>query len=145
MVSAYIRAEISTPPLFHCLSLIIDNYWIFSENIFARRNRSLQPGLFTRLEMLHILSISDVLKSSGVNIKDPRTLIILSTPKGNIDLLEKDSYPAIEPDRIYLWKWGEFLGSFFKNPNKPLVVSNACISGLLAILIGSRLIKGRQV
>jgi len=100
-----------------------------------------QSSLFTRLEMLHILSISDVLKSSGVNIKDPRTLIILSTTKGNIDLLEKDSYPAIEPDRIYLWKLGEFLESFFNNPNKPLVVSNACISGMLAILIGSRLIK----
>lgn len=101
----------------------------------------LQLGLFTRLEMLHILSISDVLKSSGVDIKDPRTLIILSTTKGNIDLLEKDSYPAIEPDRIYLWKLGEFLESFFNNSNRPLVVSNACISGMLAILIGSRLIK----
>jgi len=101
----------------------------------------LQPGSFTHLEMLHILSISDVLKSSGVNIKDPRTLIILSTTKGNIDLLEKDSYPVIEPDRIYLWKLAEFLQHFFGNPNKPLVVSNACISGVLAILIGSRLIK----
>jgi len=101
----------------------------------------LQPSSFTRLEMLHILSISDVLKSSGVNIKDPRTLIILSTTKGNIDLLEKDRYPVIEPDRIYLWKLAEFLQHFFGNPNKPLVVSNACISGVLAILIGSRLIQ----
>jgi 3-oxoacyl-[acyl-carrier-protein] synthase I len=100
-----------------------------------------QSSLFTRLEMLHILSISDVLKSSGVDIKDPRTLIILSTTKGNIDLLEKDSYPATEPDRIYLWKLGQFLESFFNNPNKPLVVSNACISGMLAILIGSRLLE----
>ncbi len=109
---------------------------------YLRRTKpDFQSSLFTRLEMLHILSISDVLKNSGVNIKDPRTLIILSTTKGNIDLLEKDRYPAIEPNRIYLWKLGEFLASFFGHPNKPVVVSNACISGMLAILIGSRLIE----
>jgi 3-oxoacyl-[acyl-carrier-protein] synthase-1 len=101
----------------------------------------LHPGSFTRLEMLHILSIAEVLKSSGVNIKDPRTLIMLSTTKGNIDLLEKDRYPLIEPDRIYLWKLAQFFQHFFGNPNKPLVVSNACISGVLVILIASRLIQ----
>jgi 3-oxoacyl-[acyl-carrier-protein] synthase-1 len=107
----------------------------------SKRKPDLQPDSFTRSEMLHILSISDVLKNSGVNIRDPRTLIILSTLKGNMDLLKKDHLPAIEPDRVYLWKWGEFLGSFFNSSNKPLVVSNACASGLLAIIIGSRLIK----
>jgi 3-oxoacyl-[acyl-carrier-protein] synthase-1 len=91
--------------------------------------------------MLHILSMAEVLEDSRVNITDPRTLIILSTTKGNIDLLEKDRYPLIEPDRIYLWKLAEFLGHFFGNPNKPLVVSNACISGVQGILIASRLIQ----
>ncbi len=100
-----------------------------------------QAGGFTRLEKMHLLSISEVLKSSRVDIRDPRTLIILSTTKGNIDLLEKDRYPAIEPTRLYLWKLAQVLQSFFDNPNTPLVISNACISGLLAILIGSRLIK----
>jgi 3-oxoacyl-[acyl-carrier-protein] synthase-1 len=122
---------------------LVDNRQLLNlfREYLSKTKTDFQSSLFTRLEMLHILSISDVLKSSGVNIKDPRTLIILSTTKGNIDLLEKDNYPAIGPDRIYLWKLGEFLGSFFNNPNKPLVVSNACISGMLAILIGSRLIK----
>ena len=122
---------------------LVDNRQLLDlfRKYLCKTKPDLESSLFTRLEMLHILSISDVLKSSGVNIKDPRTLIILSTTKGNIDLLEKDSYTAIEPDRIYLWKLGEFLESFFNNPNKPLVVSNACISGMLAILIGSRLIK----
>jgi 3-oxoacyl-[acyl-carrier-protein] synthase-1 len=113
----------------------------FFREYLSKAKPGLQLDLFTRSEMLHILSISDVLKNSGVNIKDPGTLIILSTIKGNIDLLEKDRLSAIEPDRVYLWKWGEFLGSFFNSPNKPLVVSSACVSGLLAILIGSRLIK----
>jgi len=101
----------------------------------------LVPGSFTALERMHILSIAGVLKQSGVNIRDPRTLFVLSTTKGNIDLLEKDRYPSVEPDRIYLWKLAEFLAHFFGNPNKPLVVSNACISGVVGILIASRLIQ----
>ena len=102
----------------------------------------LQLDSFTRSEMLHILSIADVLKSSGLDITDSRTLIILATLKANMDLIgETKRPPTIESDRVYLWKWGEFLGSFFNASNRPLVVSNACISGLLAILIGSRLIK----
>jgi len=107
----------------------------------SKAKPDLQLDSFTRSEMLHILSISDVLKNSGVDITNSRTLIILSTLKGNNDLLGKDRLPEIEPDRVYLWKWGEFLGSFFSSPNKPLVVSSACVSGLLAILIGSRLIR----
>jgi len=107
-----------------------------------KTNPDLQLDSFTRSEMLHILSISDVLKNSGVNITDSRTLIILATLKGNMDLIGgKNRPPAIEPDRVYLWKWSEFLGSFFNSSNKPVVVSNACVSGLLAIIIGSRLIK----
>ncbi len=102
---------------------------------------NLELNSFTRSEMLHILSISNVLKNSGVDITDSRTLIILSTLKGNMDLLNKDRLPAIDPDRVYLWKWGEFLGSFFNTSSRPIVVSSACVSGSLAILIGSRLIK----
>src|SRR5512139_659153 len=47
-------------------------------DLFREYLRKTKPDLrldsFTRSEMLHILSISDVLKNSGVNIKDPRTL-----------------------------------------------------------------------
>ncbi|HMK64516.1 MAG TPA: beta-ketoacyl synthase N-terminal-like domain-containing protein [Thermodesulfobacteriota bacterium] len=100
-----------------------------------------RPENYTRLEMLHILSISKVLKQSAVNIRSPKTLIIMATTKGNIDLLEKGRYPHIGQERLYLWKLAETVQLFFGAPNKPLVVSNACISGLLAILIGSRLIK----
>jgi len=117
-------------------------------NLFREHLLSTKPGLnpdgFTRSEMLHILSISEILKSSGVDIRAPQTLIILSTLKGNMDLLKKEQLPSIDPGRVYLWKWAEFLGSFFKTSNKPVVVSNACISGLLSILIGSRLIQARR-
>lgn len=139
-IRPYAGGKLSPGPV--PLSLVDDQQL---ENLFrpflSKGKPVLQAGLFTRLEMLHILSISEVIHNSGVNIKDPRTLMILSTTKGNIDLLEKDRYPAIEPDRLYLWRLAELLRTYFGNPNKPLVVSNACISGVLAILVGSRLIK----
>jgi 3-oxoacyl-[acyl-carrier-protein] synthase I len=139
-ISPYPGGDLSPTPV--ALSLIDFQHLEALFRAFLVKNPSaLQADRFTRLEKLHILSISEVLKGSGVNIKDPRTLIILSTTKGNIDLLEKDRYPAIEPERLYLWKLAELLQTFFGNPNKPLVVSNACISGVLAILVGARLIK----
>lgn len=100
-----------------------------------------QAGIYTDLEMMHILSIKDVLRKSDIDIKSKRSLIILSTTKGNIDLLEpgkKGNYPE---ERIYLWGLAKMLQKFFGNPNTPLVVSNACISGVLAMVIGSRLIR----
>jgi 3-oxoacyl-[acyl-carrier-protein] synthase-1 len=139
-ISIYPGGNLSPTPV--PLSLVDSQQLLDLFREYLRKKKpDLQLDLFTRSEMLHILSISDVLKSSGMDITDPRTLIILSTLKGNMDLLEKNRLPAIEPDRVYLWKWGEFLGSFFDTPNKPLVVSSACVSGSLAILIGSRLIK----
>jgi 3-oxoacyl-[acyl-carrier-protein] synthase-1 len=140
-ISVYPGGNLSPAPV--PLSLV-DNRQLmdlFQEYLYKTKP-DLQLDLFNRSEMLHIISISDVLKSSGVDITDSRTLIVLSTLKGNMDLIRGNScVPAIDLGRVYLWKWGEFLGSYFNSSNKPIVVSNACISGVLAILIGSRLIK----
>jgi len=140
-ISIYPGGNLSPTPV--PLSLVDNRQLLdlFREYLYKTKP-DLQLDFFTRSEMLHILSIADVLKSSEINVKDPRTLIILSTLKGNMDLIGGNiCVPAIELDRVYLWKWGEFLGSFFNSSNTPIVVSNACISGVLAILIGSRLIK----
>ena len=94
---------------------------------------------FTRVEKMLILSITDALKQTTIDITDPQTLIIISSTKGNIDLLGEEHH--FGKDRIYLWKMAEVVAGFFKNPNTPLVVSNACISGLLAILVAKRLLE----
>lgn len=100
--------------------------------------------LFTKLEKLSILSIEDVLDQSGVSLSDPKTLLVYSTTKGNIDLLDssvKHSFPA---ERTYLSVMANKIGKYFNAINKPLVLSNACISGLLAIITAQRLIKAGQ-
>lgn len=88
---------------------------------------------FTKLEMMLIVSIYKALKKTDIDIESSRTAIILSTTKGNIDLLSGSKYGNYEVNRVLLWRLGEVIQEFFKNPNKVVVISNACISGLLAI------------
>ena len=95
---------------------------------------------FTRLEKIFILSISDALAANSADPRDPRTIFVFSTTKGNIDLLESARRLLFEPDRIHLWRMAEVITHFFDNPNKPVIISNACISGSAAIIAASRLI-----
>ena len=94
----------------------------------------------TKLEQLSILSIQDVINQSGINPKDNRTLLIYSTTKGNIDILE-NSYKNIDSKRVYLPVFAKHLQSYFQLAHTPVVLSNACISGILAIIIAKRFIE----
>jgi len=100
---------------------------------------------FTRLEKLLILSIQDVLKqNSKIDITSTKTLLILSTTKGNIDLLDANMAAKFDKKRLYLWETAHVIARYFKNPNIPFVVSNVCVSGVIAIIIANRLLKQEQ-
>ena len=63
---------------------------------------------------------------SGINLQDADTIFILSTTKGdNLDLLT----PAQQ------------IAQHFGNPNAPIVVSNACTSGVCAQITAMRLLE----
>jgi 3-oxoacyl-[acyl-carrier-protein] synthase I len=94
------------------------------------------PGSFTDFEQLAICSVKKALKTTGFDPKDPRTLFILSTTKGNIDLLRND--PSSK--KLMLWNTANLIGDFFGFIN-PLVVSQACISGIQALIVATRLIR----
>lgn len=96
---------------------------------------------FTRLEKMLIISINEALEKANIEISSPKTLIILSTTKGNIDLLEQEKKKQFEPERIMLWRLGQVIGTFFGNPNAVVVLSNACISGVLAINTAAMMIS----
>jgi len=99
------------------------------------------PVQYTRFEQLAICSLHDALSRSDVDPADPGTLFILSTTKGSIDLLEKEKENKFGQDRIHLWNAARLIQRFFTFRNEPLVISNACISGVQAILTGARLIS----
>jgi 3-oxoacyl-[acyl-carrier-protein] synthase-1 len=98
---------------------------------------------YTRLEKMCLLSIKNVIEQTGINLQDKNSLLILATTKGNIDVLE-NAYKNISSKRAYLPEFAKTIGDFFKCVNSPLVVSNACISGLLATIIAARFIENKN-
>ncbi len=99
---------------------------------------------YTRLEKIFILSIADVIEKSGVDVKSENTLLIISTTKGNINLLEEENYGGFSEKRLLLSEMANQVAHYFGMKSAPLVVSNACISGVLAIITAQRLIRSGQ-
>lgn len=89
----------------------------------------------TRFEMITSMAIADLLARSSIPVDE--TLFILSSTKGNIGFLEEGK--ALHP-RIHLHSTAEFLAQRF-GFKKSLVVSNACISGVMALIVGKRMIE----
>lgn len=91
----------------------------------------------TRFEKMAILSVYNAIENTNINPSNSRTAFILSTTKGNVDLLEKTN----SDERLFLWHSAQVVAKFFKNENEPLVVSNACISGVTAAIVAKRMLK----
>ncbi|MDR0395020.1 MAG: beta-ketoacyl synthase [Tannerella sp.] len=93
---------------------------------------------YTKLEKASIVSVAEALKNTGIDPADKRVLFVLSTTKGNIFLLDENEREGYEHDRIFLWRSAELIAGFFGNPNQPVVISNACISGASAMIAAQR-------
>ena len=96
---------------------------------------------YTKFEELLIASIAEVLEQSDVDPASEKTMLIISTTKGNISLLETEVYNESLRKRMALYTSADLIAKHFHFVNKPLIVSNACISGALAIVTGMRLIR----
>lgn len=111
---------------------------ISSEEIAERFSKIGNPQDFTKLEQLMILSLNDVIRRWDQPL-DETVGLLLSTTKGNIDVLEKES--EFPHSRAYLDELGKIIGDFFGFKSEPVVVSNACVSGILSLSVAKRLIE----
>lgn len=99
---------------------------------------SLNTQNYTRLEKMMIASLDKVIKDSKIQLNE-RVGLIISTTKGNIDALdEKNPFPS---ERAYLATLGRQLKHYFHFKNDAIIISNACVSGILAIAIAKRYIN----
>ena len=73
-------------------------------------------------------------EAAGIDPASPRTAFVLSTIKGNIEFIDTQDVTLAASARR--------LTDAFGNPNPAVVVSNACISGLAALLQGRRMLLG---
>ena len=111
---------------------------LFSEQDLTKCVQGNNLSLF---EKIIITSINECLEKSFVNITDARTILIISSTKGNISMLEQNPVPANLQREIALTSSAKKIAQWYGNPNEPIVVSNACISGLAALLVAKRLIQ----
>lgn len=98
-----------------------------------------EKGL-TFFERMAVFSIRQALRQCDVDVTSPTTLLVLSTTKGNVELLEKSTQQAPDP-RVLLGEAAKTIAKYLGNPNQPIVVSNACVSGVCAQIEAERLLS----
>jgi 3-oxoacyl-[acyl-carrier-protein] synthase-1 len=96
---------------------------------------------YSNFERLLITSLEYALADIDLDATDGKTILIISSTKGNISLLETNADGPELKDRIAMHTSARLVADHFGFVNKPLVVSNACISGIMAILTGMRLLQ----
>ena len=74
------------------------------DEVLAFHRKTTPATAYTRLEKLFLVSIFDALKKQPVLAADPKTLLVISTTKGNIDLLENRYKMIFSHKRLYLWE-----------------------------------------
>jgi 3-oxoacyl-[acyl-carrier-protein] synthase-1 len=99
---------------------------------------------YTKFEQLLIASMADALKDSDIDPKDKKTVLIISSTKGNISLLETETNSPTLQNRIAMSTSAKLIAEYFGFQNQPVIISNACISGVMAIITGMRLLRAEQ-
>ncbi len=94
-------------------------------------------------EQIVLASALDAIKDAPdtFNVEHNKTGFILSSTKGNISLIENLNDDQIPEERVSLNTSAILIAKNLGLVSEPLVVSHACISGLLAMITGMRLIS----
>jgi 3-oxoacyl-[acyl-carrier-protein] synthase-1 len=93
---------------------------------------------YSRLEKMIILALEPIIKNSGVELNS-KTAFILSTTKGNVTALQNHSEENF--NNAHLDVLAKNVAHFFGFKTQPIVVSNACVSGILAVSVAKRMIQ----
>lgn len=95
----------------------------------------------TRFEQLLAISINDALQQVTIDPAGKATGFILSSTKGNVSLLEDNILSDSLKHKISLPYSAKKIADYFKIATQPIIVSQACISGVAAIIMGKRLLQ----
>jgi 3-oxoacyl-(acyl-carrier-protein) synthase len=107
-------------------------------------SRLLAVGPYTRYGCLLIQAVSEALCHTDVDVSSPRVVFVVSTTKGNVELLgsaDGRHMSGRADERLLLGKASQVVSGYFGNPNMPITVSNACVSGLAAQLVAKRMLE----
>lgn len=99
---------------------------------------------FTPFEQLLVTSLKLLFNQSVIQPNSSDILFLFATTKGNISLLKTKDIKHEDITSQCLAHSAQKVSSYFGNPNNPEVISNACISGVAALIHGRRLIDSGQ-
>lgn len=89
-----------------------------------------------RVEKLMIAALSPVIQKNPVL---ENAVLILSTTKGNIQALSQNTVNA-----AFITQTVQNINTYFGFKTQPIVVSNACVSGVMALSVAKRMMEMNQ-
>ena len=129
-----------------------DHRWALPESVTASLFTEEQEGRFmvsglSRFESMVVTSVRQALSQTALDVSQPNVVLIISTTKADVELLEQVSplqgtsgeVASLSPADSAL-RIARELGF----TTQPIVVCNACISGLSALILASRLLEDGQ-
>lgn len=124
-----------------------DHHWSlpepFTASLFTdEQNQQLAIDGLTRFESLAVRSAQDAIGRSGMDVASQRAVFILSSTKGNIELLSHHpSSLSPQPSALSMGTAARHISRYLGFITEPIVVCNACISGVSAIMLAQRLLE----
>ena len=105
----------------------------FTASLFsAEQQKQYSIDGLTRFESLAYCSVKEAIQHTNIDLSSHRVVFILSTTKANIELLEDSTTP---PSMLYPGISAKHIASKLNIQTEPIVVCNACISGVSAIVL----------
>ncbi len=122
-----------------------EHHWQIPEPFTAsllteEQNQRLKTEGLTRFEAMAYHSIVGALRQTNLDVKAKNVVLILSTTKGNIELLAEQ--PA-DKSPIYPGTAAQHIADKLGITTTPITVCNACISGVSAIILALRLLEAQ--
>ncbi|GAA3761937.1 beta-ketoacyl synthase N-terminal-like domain-containing protein [Flavobacterium ginsengiterrae] len=139
-IEAILRGD-SGIQLHNDVSLMPNSFYasiISDENINSAFAKISAETKYSRLEKMMILALEPIIKNSNVELNS-KTAFILSTTKGNVTALQNNSQESF--NNAHLDVLAKNIADFFGFQTQPIVVSNACVSGILAVSVAKRMIQ----
>lgn len=97
---------------------------------------------YTFFESLIINQLRKIFSDSRLSPDNPDLLVVFSTTKGNVNLLSSSTDQL--PENVFLYEPAVRIGHYWGLVHNPVVISNACISGVSAMIVGREMILANK-
>lgn len=111
----------------------------FTASLFTdEQNAAMHLDGFTRFEALVMRCVQPLLAAADIEVASDRVVFILATTKANIEQLQRGNEPTAD---IVPGEAAQKIARALGFTTMPIVVCNACISGVAAVVLAQQLLE----